>query len=122
MRNAQGGTGKWCPRCKRIRVVKVVPLSSLGYAAGQRYYRSDHRDINWFRRGLECQECFHSWPSAELPESYITELVELRDALHDIKANAEKYSKEAESAAKSLEELRKSLSVLKALEAYKEQS
>jgi hypothetical protein len=117
MRNAQGGTGKWCPRCQQICVVKVVPLSSLGYAAGQRYYRTDHKAINWFRRGLECQDCFHSWPSAELPESYILELIKLRDALQDIKTHAETYSKEAEGAATSLAELRKSLSVLLALEA-----
>jgi hypothetical protein len=118
MRNDQGGTRKWCPRCKTTRVVKAVNPSSLGVKSGQRWYRKDHQDIQWFRRGQECQTCWHEWLSAEVPERYIDELVELRDALKDIKVNAEAYSEASKNATESLEKLNKSLSDLKALEIY----
>jgi hypothetical protein len=107
---------KWCPRCKEVTVVRAVSTSSLGVTSGQRWYKEDHQDIQWFRRGQECQTCLHDWLSAEVPEVYINELVKLRDALRDIKKNAESYSKESEIAAKSLARLSKSLSDLKALD------
>jgi hypothetical protein len=122
MRNYQGGTQKWCPQCKAIRVVRTVSTSSLGARSGQRFYRTNHEDIQYFRRGQECQTCWHDWLSAEVPEDFIDELVELRDALRDIKKNAEAYSKESENAAKSLASLSKSLSDLRALNIYIKQT
>jgi hypothetical protein len=59
--------------------------------------------------------------SAELPEDFLDELVELRNALRDIKANAEAYMDEAERASAGLAKLTKSLSVLRALRIYKEE-
>ncbi|BET26682.1 hypothetical protein RGQ30_21830 [Limnobacter thiooxidans] len=50
------------------------------------------------------------------------ELVELRNALKDIKKNAEAYSIESANASSSLAKLSESLSVLKALKFYKEQT
>ncbi|TDO14619.1 hypothetical protein EV580_2752 [Mycobacterium sp. BK086] len=122
MRNYQGGTQKWCPKCETIRVVKSVGPSSLGARSGQRFYRKEHDDIHYFRRGQECQTCWHEWLSAEVPEDFIDELVELREALSDIKENVEAYSKESENAAKSLVSLSKSLSDLRALNIYKKQT
>lgn len=119
MRTEQGGTRKWCPECKTIQVCAAVNPSSLGYESGQRWVHREHSDIQWFRRGLVCQVCGHEWLSAEVPEEFLDELVELRDALGDIKAHAEAYVKESKHAAESLNRLGDSLRVLRALKIYK---
>ena len=121
MRNSQGGTQKWCPECKDVRVCAAVNPSQLGAKSGQRWYRRDHSDIQWFRRGLVCQTCQHESLSAELPEDFVDELVELRDALRDIKENAEAYAKESAKASKSLTKLSEALNVLRALKVYQQQ-
>lgn len=108
-------TEKWCPKCKAIRIIKAVSPSSLGARSGQRLYRTDHEDIRFFRRGQECQTCLHDWLSAEVPERFINELVELRDALRYIKKDAEAYYKESQIAANSLAKLSKYLSDLSSL-------
>ena len=51
MKVEQGGTQMWCPKCKAIRVCAAVSLTHLGHESGQRWHRTDHPDINWFRRG-----------------------------------------------------------------------
>ena len=110
------GTKKWCPKCKTIRVVQAVKPSSLGETSGQRFYKRGHEDIQFFRRGQQCQTCYECWLSAEVPESFIDELVKLRVALRDIKKAAEVYGKDSEIAAESLARLSKSLSNFSALE------
>lgn len=120
-RNGQGGTQKWCPECKSIQVCAAVNPSQLGYRSGQRWYKPEHSDIQWFRRGLVCQECSHEWLTAEVDENFLDELVELRNALKEIKSNAEAYVKESERASKSLAKLSESLRVLRALKVYKRQ-
>lgn len=117
-RNGQGGTQKWCPSCDSIQVCTAVNPSKLGYESSQRWHWTKHKDIQWFRRGLICRTCTHQWLTAEVKEEVINELVELRDALKEIKANAEAYVKEADKAAKLLAKLSKSLSVLRALKIY----
>ena len=121
VRTTQGGTQKWCPSCREIQICTAVNPSQLGFESGQRWYRSDHSDIQWFRRCLVCASCGHKWLSAELPEDFLDELVELRNALRDIKANAEAYMDEAERASAGLAKLTKSLSVLRALRIYQEE-
>jgi hypothetical protein len=118
MRYAQGGTQLWCPECGKVTVCKAVSPSSLGFESGQRFYKTDHTDIQWFRRGRECLTCKEEFLTAELPEDFVDELVKLRDALSEIKENAESYSKESKAAATSLEKLTNSLKVLKALRIY----
>lgn len=122
MRTAQGGTQKWCPSCEETRVCAAVNPSQLGEMSGQRWYKPEHSDIQWFRRGLVCQSCSLEWLSAEVPEKFLDELVELRNALRDIKLNAEVYIKESAKASKSLGRLSESLSVLRALKVYKGQN
>ena len=70
---------------------------------------------------MVCQTCEHEWLSAEVPEAFVDELVELRNALRDIKENAESYIKESEKASRSLVKLSQTLSVLRALKIYKKQ-
>jgi len=51
----------------------------------------------------------------------LSELVELRDALKEIKTHAEAYVKESQKAGQSLTKLSSSLSVLRALKVYRDQ-
>lgn len=121
MRVRQGGTQMYCSSCERVTVCKAFSPSSLGYRSGQRWFHAKHPDIQWFRRGRECLECFHRFATAEVDENFLDELVELRDALKDVKSNAEEYAKQSGAAAKSLDQLNKSLKVLRALKIYKSQ-
>jgi len=70
---------------------------------------------------LYCLNCGEEWISAELPENFLDELIELRDALKKIKENAEEYAKESNKASISLKKLSESLSVLRALDSNKAQ-
>ena len=113
-----GGTQMYCPSCKEITICTAIPLIQVGLTTGQRVYRKEHQDINWFRRGRKCTECSKKFVTAEIDEDFITELVKLRNALGTIKQHAEKYSKEAIQAAATLDELSESLEILKALKIY----
>lgn len=79
-----------------------------------------HDDLQFFRRGRECQTCFHSWLSVEIPESHLNELVQLREALADLKKHAETYVDQAKSASATLKKLNSSLGVLRALKLYRD--
>lgn len=96
MRNKQGGTRKWCPNCKAVRVIEGLAPSSLCMEPNQRLYRPEYEDIHYFRRGQQCRTCYHCWVSAEVPEALVHELIELRDELRDIRETAEAHSKEPE--------------------------
>jgi len=121
MRKKRGGTKKWCPYCKATRVCKAVNPSILGKKSGQRWYKIDYADIQWFRRGLICQTCDKRWLTAEIHEKYLNELVQLRDSLSEIKENTEAYLKKSENATNSLTTLAESLNKLRALKRYKKQ-
>jgi len=95
MKNHQGGTRKWCPSCKVVRVIKSLAPSSLCAEPNQRLYRPEYEDIHYFRRGQQCRTCYHCWVSAEVPEGFINELIELRNELRDIKETAEAHSNES---------------------------
>lgn len=96
MSNYQGGTLKRCPKCKDYRVVRSLPPSCRAPIPSQRVCRPEYEDIHYFRRGQQCQTCWHIWLSAEVPETLIHELIELRNALRDIKKNTEAQSEESE--------------------------
>ncbi|WP_027853079.1 hypothetical protein [Marinobacterium litorale] len=115
-----GGTQMYCPSCGEIETCRAIGLRDLGEESGQRWYRTDHQDVHWFRRGRECLSCGHTFLTAEMNEQFLDELIELRDALVDIKKNAETYTAEANKASSSLNDLTKSLSVLKALKIYRD--
>jgi hypothetical protein len=115
-----GGTKMWCPSCEDIKVCRAIPLTNLGMTRGQRWYSPAHPDLNWFRRGRECLECGESFVTAEVREDFLDELMELRNALGEIKLNAEQYIKESSAASKSLAKLSNALQVLRALNLYQE--
>jgi hypothetical protein len=115
-----GGTKMYCPHCKSIQVCMAISPSEVGKKSARRWYRTDHPDINWFRRGRQCLECQKKFVSSEVNEDFIDELVELRDALKNIKEHSEKYIQESTLASNTLKELTDSLEILRALKIYKE--
>lgn len=122
MRVTKGGTDMHCPSCKQVTTCKAVPAAQVTYDPsdyGQRKYYTKHDDIQFFQRGRECLSCGHEFVSAEVDLAFLQELVELRDALSAIKANAEAYVKESAAASTSLSKLSESLGVLRALKVYK---
>jgi 5-methylcytosine-specific restriction endonuclease McrA len=115
----------WCPSCKSIKTCKAVPGASVTYSPsdyGQRWSHEKHGDLHWFQRGRECLVCGNRFLTGEMNIDYLFELTELRDALSEVKANAEAYSVESAKAAGSLNKLSKSLKILRALKIYKDAS
>ena len=118
----QGGTQMYCVECKGIAVCAGVSPAQVTNDTDdytQRMYFSQYSDIQFFQRGRICQTCGNSWVSAEVPLTFLEELTELRDALSEIKVNAEAYVKESSAASKSLAKLSESLQVMRALKLYK---
>jgi hypothetical protein len=120
MRVAQGGTQMHCPYCGEVQVCRAISTTELGKRSGQRWYREDHEDIRWFRRGRECTACNNRFVTAEVDEDFLDELVELRNALANLKVNAEEYVKESTAASAALARLTSSLGLLRALNVYRE--
>lgn len=108
----------YCPYCTKITVCAGLSPQRAGLIASQRVYRPDHPDLQWFRRARQCQNCNETFVTAEVDEDFLDELVDLRNALADIKRHAEQYSRESVAASKSLDKLSKSLAVLRALKIY----
>jgi len=119
MRVYQGGTKMWCPHCNEVTVCAGINPSALAGHSGQLWYRQEHKDIQWFRRGRKCQRCGKSFLTAEVQEAFLNELVELRDALKDLKANAEAYYEQSKKAEAILRKLTEALGVLQSLKLYK---
>ena len=123
MKTSSGGTNMWCPNCKSIRTCRAVPGAQVTLDAddyAQRRYHSEHSDLNWFQRGRECLTCGFRFLTGEIRLRYLFELVELRNALADLKQNAEQYLEQSAEASATLNALNKSLGVLKALRLYQE--
>ena len=115
-----GGTQMYCATCTQVQVCRAVPARDVDWnlESGQRWYHRRHPDLQYFRRGRNCQECGSSWLTVEIPEKFLDELVELRDALAELKTNAETYSRQSDAAADSLKRLKESLGSLRALDLY----
>jgi hypothetical protein len=109
-----------CPYCRSVRVCEAISTTQLGKPSGQRWYRKGHEDLQWFRRGRRCQTCQKPFVTAEVDEDFLDELVELRTALAQIKANAEVYVKEAKVASEALNRLTAALGGLRALKIYED--
>ncbi|GAB3903283.1 hypothetical protein GCM10028803_31450 [Larkinella knui] len=74
-----------CPSCKKTTYTRSIPTYKIyqntneGDPKARLLCNSKHADILWYRRGRECQICGKIFLSAELDESFIEELVQLRE-------------------------------------------
>ena len=102
MRNAQGGTQLWCPRCAAITVCKAVNPSLLAEDPDQTWNMEEHPDIQWFRRARICQTCDHEFLTAEIDEAFLTELVQLRETLNELRKYIVSYAKQSKAELLSL--------------------
>ena len=116
-KGSEGATQMWCPDCKKITVCKAIPVPAglFGLRSGQRWIKTQHPDVQWFRRARECLDCGRWHLTAEVDESLLGELCDLRETLAEIKKNAEQYRLESKKAATSLRKLEKSLGLLRGL-------
>lgn len=105
----------WCPHCEEIYPCYSVNPSDVGESGGRRFYKSEADDVNFFRRFRQCTNCDEHFETSEVEAKFLDELVKLRYALADIKANAAAYEADAKKAADRLKKLSNSLSVLRAL-------
>jgi len=119
---SKGGTQMYCASCGQVQVCRAVPTTDLGHESGQRWYSLQYTDLQWFRRGRECQECADTWLTSEIREDFLRELIELREALGDLKQNAERYMEASQEASEALNGLTESLEVLRALRLYRQQT
>lgn len=77
----KGGTKIFCPSCKSFNICKALSPTTLGEPKAQRWYRTDHLDISWFRRARQCLTCEGKFLTAEIDEKLLEELIELREKL-----------------------------------------
>jgi transcriptional regulator NrdR family protein len=115
MGGKNGGTQMYCPQCKEITICSAITPKIISGQSGQRFFKPDHDDVKWFRRGRACSKCHKEFLTAEVNEDFLDELVELRDALDQIKEKAATFNTEIKSTQKSLKNLSTSLGLLKAL-------
>jgi hypothetical protein len=123
MRAATGGTQLYCPQCKEITVCKAIPAAQVTDDSSdyrQRKYYAEHDDIQFFQRGRQCLSCYEEFVTAEIDLGFLRELIALRNALAELRRNAEAYTIESAAASSSLEKLSQSLAVLRTLNLYKE--
>lgn len=119
MKSPQGGTKIYCPHCNSVQICEAIPTTDLGKPSGQRWHKAHHADLQFFRRGRRCMECRTTFLTAEVHESFLDELVELRGALSQIKKDTEQYATDSKAAAEALARLTQSLEGLRALRIYK---
>lgn len=116
------GTKIWCDGCQDWTYCKGLSPAEVSFLPSdrnQRWSHTEHEDLHWFKRGRRCKTCNHEFMTVEIEEDRLWELAELRDALAEIKANAEAYVAQSAAAKKTLGALTKSLGVLRALDLYK---
>lgn len=76
----KGGTEMYCPKCKKITICSAMTVSQLSFdgCSSQRICHTEYDDLQWFRRGRECQACGHQFLTAEIIEDFIDELADAR--------------------------------------------
>ena len=75
-----GGTRLFCPNCTSETVCRAVSPTKLERRKQQRISHAVHGDLHWFRRGRECLACGYLFLTGELSETFIQELIDLRNA------------------------------------------
>jgi len=80
-KDEKGGLSLWCSNCKDLEVCASLPLERMGLSRERRFFKTDNDDIQWFRRCRECQACGFVFLTAEVEESALHELAQLRRRL-----------------------------------------
>jgi len=105
----------WCPYCKKYHPCRSLSPSDIGAESGHTFYRTDHEDLQYFRRYRECEECGKEFETAEVEAKFLDELVKLRTALAGIRLDTAAYEDDAKKTAEKLNKLGEWLAGLKAL-------
>ncbi|EJN17932.1 hypothetical protein PMI36_05349 [Pseudomonas sp. GM79] len=75
------GTKVYCPNCRKFTICRALSPTKAGKPKAQRWYKTDHRDISWFRRARACSSCESLFLTAEIDERILEELIALRTNL-----------------------------------------
>src|SRR5687768_2669272 len=97
MKANQGGTQTCCPNCKRVQVATVV-RDEVHTESGPNIV--EFFGVHWRRRQRECSTCRHAWITAEVEESLLYNLCELRDALEKLRQPLHAFVDDSEIAAR----------------------
>lgn len=89
MKVRQGGTQLWCPNCSAVHVCREVSPTAVGEPSAPRRYYEGSPEIQFFRRGRACLTCNAVFTTAEVKESFLVELIRLRDYLTASKTHDE---------------------------------
>ena len=119
---SKGATQLYCASCDEVQVCWAVPTTDLGHESEQRWYSLQYTDVQWLPEESECQECADTWLTSQIREHLLRELIELRDALGDLKQSAVKCMAASQSASAALGGLTESLAALRAQRLYKQQA
>ena len=85
-----GGTQLWCPNCAGIRECKVLWYDNISKG---NFYNTEFPDLQWRERPRKCNSCGHHFNTCEIDQRAISELIELRKLLVEIKTNIERHQK-----------------------------
>ena len=77
-----GGTNIWCPKCDAIRECKVIWYDN---ASKGNFVDDEFPDLHWRERPRECNHCGYQFNTYEIEYSAISELIELRKLINEMK-------------------------------------
>jgi len=106
------GTWKWCPECKALHYVKVVPPDwrSIHFGSVRRNFNYSNcgDPIHFFKRKMKCMDCGTKWYSAEFKLTDLKDLIETNEGL---RADVELMQEDLDSQRKEIGSLKTSLSI-----------
>jgi hypothetical protein len=106
---ARDETNIYCPKCHGIRACGVVEYREAKDHANQapsaRFFRNDHPDLQWFSRVRKCRYCEETFVTAELEDSFVSELVSLRNDVARMRDELELYEAIAQAANEAIGKL-----------------
>jgi hypothetical protein len=75
---SRGGPTTYCAECEKLTHNGCVKLNKAHLPPGRCWHKTDHPDVQWFRRARQCGSCGQLTVTAEIAETFVEELVELR--------------------------------------------
>ena len=77
-----------CPNCQEVTVCTALPMADGLQPSARVWSRTNQPGLIVFNRVRECQKCGRRFVTAEIPESFLNDLFELRDSLVRLKKKA----------------------------------